>query len=75
MINPRTPVLNVATLRSLSIVMPFVVNGVLLWGTARIVQKKQWLKLEGIFAAVWLSLILTAAHGVLYLALDYIPAL
>jgi uncharacterized membrane protein YvlD (DUF360 family) len=70
-----TPILNVATLRSLSLLMPFVVNGLLLWGTARIVQKKQWLRLDGWFAAVWLSLILTGAHGVLYFVLDYLPGL
>ncbi len=70
-----TPLLDVATLTSLSILMPFVVNGLLLWSTARIVAKKQWLRLDGAFAAVWLSLILTGTHGVLYLALDYLPGL
>ena len=29
--------------------------------------------IEGIFTAMWMALILTAAHGVLWVALDYIP--
>jgi hypothetical protein len=51
------------------------VNGLLLWGTARIVEKKQWLKIDGVLAAAWLALALTGAHGVLWLGLDYLPGL
>jgi len=29
--------------------------------------------IQGIFTAMWMALILTAAHGVLWFALDYIP--
>lgn len=30
--------------------------------------------IDGIFTTLWLALILTAAHGVLWFALDYIPS-
>ncbi|MBA2543963.1 MAG: hypothetical protein H0V17_30250 [Deltaproteobacteria bacterium] len=30
--------------------------------------------IEGLFATLWMALILTAAHGVLWVALDYIPS-
>lgn len=69
------PVLDLATLRTFSLVTPFVVNALLLWGTARVVEKKQWLKIDGFVAAAWLAGVLTLAHGVLWLALDYLPAL
>jgi len=29
--------------------------------------------IDGLFATMWMALILTAAHGVLWVALDYIP--
>lgn len=29
--------------------------------------------IDGVFTAMWMALILTAAHGVLWFALDYIP--
>ncbi|MCA9678620.1 MAG: phage holin family protein [Kofleriaceae bacterium] len=67
------PVLDIATLRSLSLAMPLVVNGLLLWGTARIVEKKQWLEVDGFFAGLWLAGALTIAHGTLWVALDYLP--
>lgn len=68
------PLLDLATLRTASFAIPFVVNGVLLWGVARIVQKKQWLKISGVFAAMWLAAMVTVAQGVLWVALDWIPA-
>jgi uncharacterized membrane protein YvlD (DUF360 family) len=68
------PVLDLATLRMFSLAMPLVVNGLLLWGTARLVARKQWLKVDGILAAAWLAGILTLAHGALWLGLDYLPA-
>jgi uncharacterized membrane protein YvlD (DUF360 family) len=67
------PVLDIATLRTFSWVMPLVVNGLLLWGTARIVSQKKWLKLDGLMAMIWLAVALTLAHGVLWFALDYLP--
>jgi uncharacterized membrane protein YvlD (DUF360 family) len=67
------PVLDLATLRSFSWVMPLVVNGLLLWGTARIVARKEWLRIDGFMAAAWLAVALTLAHGVLWVGLDYLP--
>ena len=32
-----------------------------------------WLRTNGFFASMWLALALTAAHGVLWFALDYLP--
>ncbi|HTJ40759.1 MAG TPA: phage holin family protein [Kofleriaceae bacterium] len=68
------PVLNIATFGAVALAMPLVINGLLLYATARAVEKKKWLQFEGWFATVWLALILTAAHGVLWFGLDYIPA-
>jgi uncharacterized membrane protein YvlD (DUF360 family) len=68
------PLLDLATLRSFTVVMPLVVNSLLLWGTARIVDKRKWMKLDGFMAAAWLAVALTLAHGVLWASLDYIPA-
>lgn len=69
------PVLNLATLGTFSWIMPLVVNGLILWGTARIVRNRQWMRIDGWTAGAWLALVLTLAHGVLYLTLDYLPAL
>jgi hypothetical protein len=55
--------------------MPLIVNSLLLWGTAHIVSKKQWLKVDGLMSYAWLAVALTGAHGALWLALDYLPAL
>jgi uncharacterized membrane protein YvlD (DUF360 family) len=68
------PLLDLATFRTFSILMPLIVNALLLWGTTKLVEKRQWMKLSGWFAAVWLAVALTLAHGVLYAALDYLPA-
>lgn len=69
------PVLDLATMRMFSLIMPLVVNSLLLWGTAHIVSKKQWMKVDGVFAYAWLAIVLTGAHGILWLALDYFPGL
>lgn len=69
------PVLDLATMRMFSLLMPLIVNGLLLYGTARIVEKKQWLKVDGLLAGLWLAFALTAAHGVLWVTLDYLPGL
>ena len=67
------PVLDIATFRTFSILMPLVVNSLLLFGTTKVVEKRQWMKMSGWFTAVWLAVALTLAHGVLYAALDYLP--
>ena len=68
------PVLNIATLGVASFALPFVINGGLLYATMKAFEKKKWFRIEGFFATIWMALFLTAAHGVLWLALDYIPA-
>jgi uncharacterized membrane protein YvlD (DUF360 family) len=67
------PILNLATLGAIGFFMPLVVNLVLLIATERLVAKKEWLKIDGLIATVWMSLILTATHGVLWFAVDYLP--
>ncbi len=68
------PILHLATFGALAFVLPFAINGAFLYATARAVEKKRWLQIDGFFATIWLALILTAAHGVLWFGLDYIPA-
>jgi uncharacterized membrane protein YvlD (DUF360 family) len=65
----------VATLGALGIAMPFIINGVLLYATTRIFErvKSEWFRIDGVFAGLWMVMVLTAAHGVCWLALDYIP--
>jgi len=68
------PVLNIATLGAIGFVLPLIINGVLLGVTVRIFQAKQhWFRIDGWLAMLWMSVILTAAHGVLWLGVDYIP--
>lgn len=69
------PVLDLATLKTFSFVMPFVVNALLLWGVARIVARKEWMRIDGLLAGAWLAGMLTLAHGALWLGLDYLPAM
>ena len=69
------PVLDLATLRMFSLVMPLVVNAMLLWGTVRIVGKKQWIKIDGWLPALWMVGALSLAHGALWLSLDFLPSL
>jgi hypothetical protein len=68
------PLLNLATLGTFSVIMPLVVNGLLLWGTTRIVEKRHWIKIDGFLSAAWLVGAITIAHGVLFVALEYLPA-
>ncbi len=68
------PVLDIATFRTFSILMPLVVNSLLLFGTTKLVEKRQWMKMASWFSGVWLAVALTLAHGVLYALLDYLPA-
>lgn len=69
-----TPILNLATLGAFGFVMPLVVNALLLYGTVRIFEKKQWFEVQGIMTTLWLAAFLTIAHGALWLGLDYFPA-
>lgn len=67
-------VLNLATFNVAWFAMPLVVNLLLLIATVRVFQSKQWLKIDGVRATLWLTGVLTLAHGILYVALDYIPS-
>jgi hypothetical protein len=67
------PVLDIATLGIASFVMPFIVNALLLAATVKIFARREWFKIEGIFANLWMTTFLTVAHGVMWLALDYLP--
>jgi len=67
------PILDLATLRTLSLVTPLVVNALLLYGTVQIVSRRKWIKVDGVLAGAWLAVALTLAHGVLWLGLDYLP--
>jgi len=67
------PILNLATLGALGFVMPLVVNVLLLLVTVRVVQKQEWLKIDGLFATMWMAIVLTIAHGVLWFGVDYLP--
>jgi len=67
------PILNLATLGAAAFALPFVINGVLLYVTMKILEKRKWFRIEGFFATIWMALFLTLAHGVLWVAVDYIP--
>lgn len=68
------PVLNLATFNVAWFAMPLVLNLAFLITTVRVFQSKKWLEIDGVRATLWMAIILTAAHCVLYAALDYIPA-
>lgn len=68
------PVLDLATLGVAGFAMPFVINLLLLIATVRIFARKQWIKIEGTLTTLWLSAILTGVHGLLWVALDYLPS-
>lgn len=61
------PILNLATVGLFGFLIPFVLNGLFLYGTTRIVEKlKTRLEIDGVFTLVKMSVILTLAHGVLW---------
>ena len=65
------PVLNLATLGAAALVVPLAVNGAFLWATQKAVARARVkLTIEGLRPAIFLAVLLTVAHGVLYLALD-----
>lgn len=71
------PVLDIATLGVASFVMPFIVNALLLVATRKVLDlrdwSREWFKIEGLFANLWMATFLTIAHSVLWFALDYVP--
>jgi hypothetical protein len=67
------PVLNLATFGTFWFVMPLVINLGFLMATVRIVESKRWLAIDGVRATLWLAVLLTAAHGVFWFGLDFLP--
>lgn len=67
------PVLNLATFNVAGFVMPLVINLLFLIATVRVFERKKWLQLDGMRAYLWLAVVLTLAHCVLYVGLDYLP--
>lgn len=68
------PVLNLATFGAAWFAMPLVINLGFLIATLKVFEKKKWFVVEGIWATLSLALLLTAAHGVFWFGLDYLPA-
>jgi hypothetical protein len=84
-----TPILNMATLGAAGFVMPFIVNMILLVATVRVFRwdrlprfhqdvagkatARPLFEIQGLMTTLWMAGILTLAHGVLYVALDYLP--
>lgn len=66
-------VANIATVGMLSFALPVVINGVLLYATLKIFEKKKWFRIDGFFAMIWMILFLTLAHGALWFGVDFIP--
>lgn len=67
-------VLAITTLGVAGFALPLVINVLLLAATVRLFEAKQWFRIDGFFAFVWMALFLTIAHGALWLGMDYIPA-
>ena len=68
------PVLNLATFNVAWFAMPLVLNLGFLLATVRVFKAKKWFEIDGVWATLWMAIILTAVHCMLYAALDYIPA-
>lgn len=65
------PILHLATFGTLWIALPLFLNGLFLYATNRLLKH---LEIKGMLTMIWLAVLLTAAHGALYLGLDVIPA-
>ena len=69
------PVLNLATLGVMWMFMPLILNAGFLLVTTRLLERiKIKVKLGGILTIAWLALLLTVAHGALYVVLDVLAA-
>jgi uncharacterized membrane protein YvlD (DUF360 family) len=68
-----SPILNLATMGAIGFAMPLIANMIFLLVTERIFRAKKWIEIKGLMTTVWLAIILTAIHGALWVALDYIP--
>ena len=68
-----SPILNLATMGAIGFLMPLVANMIFLVVTVRIFRAKKWIEIQGMMTTLWMALLLTAVHGLLWLGLDYIP--
>ncbi len=68
-----TPVLNLATMGAIGFAMPLIANLIFLAVTLRLFESRQWLEVRGLATQLYLALLLTAAHGLCWFALDYLP--
>lgn len=68
------PILDLATLGAVGFALPLVINLVLLAATVRLFEARNWFRVDGLFAMLWMATFLTIAHGALWLGVDYIPA-
>ena len=67
------PILNVATIGLFGFAVPFVLNGLFLYATSRVVARlRTRLEIDGTLALVKMSVILTLAHGALWLIFENI---
>jgi hypothetical protein len=66
-----TPLLNLATLGALGFAMPLLANILFLAATLRLSHR--WLEVRGLTTQLYLALLLTAAHGLTWFALTYLP--
>jgi len=61
------PLLHLATLGAAWLLVPFALNGLFLWVTARFVRP---LRIESVRSMLWLAVLLTAAHGACWFIVD-----
>lgn len=68
-------IIGLATFGAIDIVLPLAVNAVLLLVTVRVfaLAQRPWLAIKGAWPTLWLAIALTCAHGLVWLALDYLP--
>lgn len=63
------PILDFATLGAGWLLVPFILNGLFVWATARLLRV---LHVDGVRPMVWLAVLLTAVHGLSWLILDHL---
>lgn len=62
------PLLTIATLGMLSFALPFVLNGLFLYMTTRLLKyARVRVEISSAMTLLWLAALLTAAHGLIYL--------
>jgi hypothetical protein len=67
------PILNLATLGALAFAVPFLASLIFLYATTRVVRARGWIEIRTVTAYLWLAALFTAVHGVVWLALEYLP--